>query len=111
MKIKSGLVFCKATGKLVGFTELGDTNEAVAKFGKSFLEKQNMKPEDRSIAKYVVVFMVRGLFSSLCYPFGHFASEGFNSDQLYHCAWEAVGILESLSLKVRAVIADGAATK
>ena len=53
--------------------------------------------------------MVRGLFSSLCYPFGHFASEGFNSDQLYHCAWEAIGILESLSLKVRAVVADGAA--
>ena len=35
------------------------------------------------LAKYVIVFMVHGIFSKLCYAFGHFASEGFTSDQLY----------------------------
>ena len=35
-------------------------------------------------------------------------SEGFKSDQIYHCAWEAIRILEAVGLKVRAVVADGA---
>ncbi|XP_065675289.1 uncharacterized protein LOC136091541 [Hydra vulgaris] len=52
--------------------------------------------------------MARGIFSSLCYYFGHFASEGFKSDQIYSCAWNAIMILESIGLKVRAIVSDGA---
>ena len=36
--------------------------------------KQSPEPgSDRSIAKYVVVFMVRGIFSKFQYAFGHLA--------------------------------------
>ena len=63
---------------------------------------------DRSIAKYVVVFMARGIFSNLQYAFGHFASEGFNSDQIFPCALEAIWIPGSVGLYVRAITADGA---
>ena len=42
------------------------------------------------------------------YAFGHFASEGFDSDQIFPCALEAIWILESIELHLRAVTADGA---
>ena len=42
------------------------------------------------------------------YAFGHFASEGFDSDQIFPCALEAIRILESIELHLRAVTADGA---
>ena len=44
----------------------------------------------------------------MCYPFGYFASEGFKNDQICHFAWETIRILETIGLKVRAVIAYGA---
>ena len=34
MKIKSGLVFCSTTGKLVGLCEMGDVNDALAEFAR-----------------------------------------------------------------------------
>ena len=107
MKIKSGLIFCKSTGKLVGFSEIGDINDVTSGFERTVREEKTSASEP-SLARYVIVFMVRGIFSSLCYPFGYFASEGFKSDQIYHCAWEAIRILEAIGLKVRAVVADGA---
>ena len=50
--------------------------------------------------------MVRGIFLNLKYAFGHFASEGFDSDQILPCALEAICILESIGLYVRAITAD-----
>ena len=113
MKIKSGVVFSKTTGKLVGFCEMGEINDEIEKFSKAMesqaaTEKQFLEPgSDRNIAKYVIVFMVRGIFSNLQYAFGHFAGEGFDSDQIFPCALEAIRILESIGLCVRAITADG----
>lgn len=84
---------------------MGDINDELERFER-FCSEDTMK--EKSVAKYVMVFMVRGLCSGLEYVFGHFASEGFTSDQIFHCAHEAIGILESIGLKVRAVTADGA---
>nr|XP_047125903.1 uncharacterized protein LOC101241084 isoform X2 [Hydra vulgaris] len=106
MKIKSGLVFSKTTGKIVGLTEMGSLNDALDEF-KNKIEG-NKSINSPTLAKYVIVFMVRGIFSSLCYPFGHFASCGFNSDQIFNCAWEATRILECIGFKVRSMVADGA---
>ena len=114
MKIKSGLVFSKTAGKLVGFCEMGEINDEIEKFSKAMesqpaTEKQPLEPRsDRHIAKYVIVFMVRGIFPNLQYAFGHFASEGFDSDQIFPCAPEAIRILKSIGLYVRAITADGA---
>ena len=102
---------CKTIGKLVDFTEMGEINDEMEKFGRlcvrvveTEIEKQIEEKESKSagkkekdswererhLAKYVIVFLVRGLFTKLCYPFGHFASE-----QIFPCAHEAVRILES----------------
>ena len=114
MKIKSGLVFSKTTGKLVGFCEMGEINDEIEKFSKPMesqaaTEKQSLEPgSDSNIAKYIIMFMVRGIFSNLQYAFGNFANEGFDSDQIFPCALEAIRILESIGMCVRAITEDGA---
>ena len=102
MRIKSGLVFCPTTRKLVGFTEMGEISDLLDDFRRKCEGAESSNNPD--LAKYVIVFMVRGILSKLCYPFGHLASDGFTSDQLYTCVWEAIRILESIGLNVRAVV-------
>ena len=63
MKIKSGLVLSKSTGKLVGFCELDNFNEELCKLSSTDTE---FKAE---IASHILVFMVRGLFTSHNVPF------------------------------------------
>ena len=104
MKIKSGLVFSRATGKLVGFTELGDMNEELSSFERSLSDK----PKEKDLATHVMTFMARGLHKRFHYPIGYFASAGFDSDQLFPCVWEAVRIMHAMNLKVRAFVCDGA---
>ena len=80
IKIKSGLVYSKQTGSIVGFCNMGDMNNELENF-KNQIEN---KEEDKSISTYVLAFMVRGVFTSLAYPFPYYAGQGFYSDQLYH---------------------------
>ena len=50
--------------------------------------------------------MVRGITFSLSYVFGHFASAGgLSSSQLYFTIWDGVRQLESVGLKVMAIVA------
>ena len=81
-QIKADLVYHRSTGKLMGFTAMGDINEEFRKFnGNLCLEDDEdlstTTNYQRDIATHVIVYMVRGLFSKLCYPFTHFASTGF----------------------------------
>ena len=114
IKIKSELVFNKATGKLVGSCEMGEINDEIKKFNKAMesqvaTEKQSLEPgSKRDIVKYVIMFMVRGIFSNLQYAFGHCASEGFDSGQICSCALETIHMLESIRLYAREITADGA---
>ena len=102
MKIKSGLVFSRATGKLIGFTEIDDINDELLEFERKFSGKE------RDLATHVLTFMARSIFSHFNFPVAYFCSKGFNNDQLFPCVWEAVGVLESIGLNVRACICDGA---
>ena len=107
MRIKSDLVYKKSTGKLIGFLEMGEINDEI----KAFQNKCNDQSEEcieREFATYVNVFMVRGIFTRLAYPFGYHASTGLSSDQLFPLVWEATRILEMLGLKVRTWVCDGA---
>ena len=92
MKIKSGLVFSRSSGKLIGFTELGYLNEELYKFERRIDEERT----EKELATHVLSFMVRGLFKRFNYPIGYFVSCSFDSDQLYPCVWEAVRVVELL---------------
>ena len=119
MQIKSNLVYKRSTGKLIGFTAMGDVSE---EFRKKFFSKyvkhdvhdtqvassDSAKKYQRNIATHVIVYMVWGLFTNLCYSFSYFASTGFTSAQLDPCTMEATQVLESLGFLVRALVSDGA---
>lgn len=108
MYIKEDLVYNKHTGELVGFANLGDTNEHLIRFQQTI---EGSNSEDRQqLAKTMLVFMIRGLFSSMQYPYVQFACRSLSGDQLFDLFWEAIYRLERMGLKVLAATADGAST-
>ena len=95
MKIKSSLVYSRTSGKMVGFTEMGKMND-----------EQSPDKLDRELASHVIVYMVRGIFGNLSYPFAFFAPTGFTASQLYPI--EATKVLTYLGFHVRAYVSHGA---
>lgn len=108
MYIKEDLVYNKHTGALVGFANLGDTNEHLSRF-QQIMEGSD-SDERQPLAKTMFVLMVRGLFSSMQFPYVQFACRSVSGDQLFDPFWEAVYRLERLGLRVLAATADGAST-
>lgn len=71
MKIKSGLVFSKHTGNLVGFIDLGSVNHDIEKVIGG--EHEDFTSGD--LASHVLVVMARAVFQpSLCVPVAHYFS-------------------------------------
>ncbi len=89
VKIKNDLVYCKHTGELIGFANLGNFNNALVDFEKQCQsEGANCTPD---IATYMLVFMVRGVSTRLEYPLAHFPCSGcITADFIYSLLWEAV---------------------
>ena len=103
MSIKSGIVYSRNTGKLVGFTELGDINDELDVF-----ERQYKGTDTKDIATSVLCLMARGLFKHVNYPIAYYTSCGFTSSQLFTIVWEAVKVLKIIGFTIRAFICDGA---
>lgn len=61
--IKDDLVYDKHSGVLVGFENLGETNNQAALSGDTV---------PRPLAKTMLVLMVRGLFTNLRFPYAQF---------------------------------------
>ena len=69
VKVKEGLVFNKHSGQIIGFVDIGDINNEIEK-----LEETINKPPE--LAKSMLVFMIRELFTDLCYPYAQFSCDG-----------------------------------
>jgi len=67
MTIKSGLVFNKSTGKLVGFTELSEVNEKLRSLSSDI---QETEAQERQLADHMLVVMVRSIFKPSHIPCG-----------------------------------------
>ena len=102
MKIKEDLVYNKHTSQIMGYVNLGNTEQQL----------RSLEEDDQSIANNVAThmlqFMVRGLSQRLEYPVAHFATATLTAEQLYPMVWEVVGKLEASDLKVMVITADGA---
>lgn len=82
MKVKESLVFNKHTCELVGFTDIGDINNELAKL-KQRCDGNSEQRCPGEITSHMLLFMVKGMFSSLEFPYTHFATKGVTADQLY----------------------------
>ncbi len=58
------------------------------------------KPDKERLAKTMMVFMVRGLFTPLRFPYAQFPCGSVTGDLLFYPFWQAVYILERMGLKV-----------
>ena len=96
--IKENLVFDKHGRQMIGFANLGDINEHLTQFELSLTSEQPKNTQQ--LANTMVVFMVRGLFNKLQFPYVQFPCHTLSGYQLYDPFWEAVGRLEQCGLKV-----------
>ena len=56
----------------------------------------------------MLMFMVRGIFTDLEFPYAHFPTRDASADTLFPIVWDAVAQLEQAGLKVVAFACDGA---
>ena len=108
MKIKSSLVYSRTSGKMVGFTEMGNMNDEFKTFQEKLEREQSADKLDRELASHVIVYMVRSIFSNLSYTFAFFASTGFTASQLFPCTIETTKVLTCLGFHLRVYVSDGA---
>jgi len=104
MHIREGLVYDKHSGSLIGFTDLGNVNNLLMEFERSL--ESGVHTEN--LSKTMFVFMVRGLFIRLQFPYAQFACSSVTGDQLFNPFWEAVMRLERCGFMVLVATADGA---
>ena len=105
MHIKEDLVYDKHSGELVGFVNLGETNNRLIQFER---QVESSTCEHEPLANSIVVLMVRGLFTHLQFPYAQFPCASVTGDLLFDPFWEAVERLERCGLKVMALTCDGA---
>ena len=101
--IKNDLVYDKHQGCLVGFIDLGNTNNRLLEF-ESALCGDKSQPQ---LALSMLVLMVRGLFYKLNYPYVQFACSSISGDLMFDPVWEAVSRLERLGFRVLGLTCDG----
>ena len=105
MHIREDLVYDKHSGALIGFANLGEINSHLLEFEHSV---DVAAPHSEPLANSMTVFMVRGLFTRLQFPYAQFRSIKVSGDLLFEPFREAVEQLERCQLKVLAATADGA---
>ena len=104
MYIKAGLVFNKASGALVGFHDLGDVNNLFGDMERDLKNPNSRRP----LAKVMLVFMIRGLFTPMKFPYIQFAAASTKGATLFPLFRQVVFRLTRLGLRVVAVTCDGA---
>ena len=105
MYIKEGLLYNKNSGALVGFEDLGDINNIIAQFERQ-AETEHALP--RPVAKCMLTFMVRGLFTSIKFVYAQFPTTSAKGCNIFVLAWKAIERLTRLGFQVLAIVCDGA---
>lgn len=106
MHIKEGLVFSKSNGELVGYVDVGDINNHLMWLEKEYTDK-NGEVVQNTLAKTMMVLMIRGLFLNFTFPYASFASSNLTGEQLIPIFYEAIMRVEKCGLKVLSITLDG----
>ena len=101
MHTKEDLVYDKTSGELVGFVNLGNVNKDLIQF------QQGSSSASPALASSVFVFMVRGLFINLKFPYATFPCKSTCGDQLASLFFEAVFCIERCGFRVVGTTLDG----
>lgn len=105
MYIKEGLVYNKATGSLIGFSDLGGVIQQLDDYKRSLSDEL---PQSRPLAKTMFVMMVRGVFCNINFPYAQFPIASAKAEDVFPLLWRMIGRLELNGLQVLRVTGDGA---
>ena len=105
MHVKEGLCFDKHTGTLIGYSDLGEVNNLLSDY-----EQQLSTSEEtpRLLGKCMLMFMVRGLFTNLKFPYVQFPANSTKGANIFPLVRQAIKHLSRLGLHVITVTCDGA---
>ena len=102
--IKHDLVYDKHEGCLIGFVDLGRTNNQLLEFENALAAKKT----EPTLASTMLVFMIRGLLCKFNYPYAQFACSDISGSRIFDPMWEAIARLERLGFCVLGLTCDGA---
>jgi len=88
MHIREDLVYFKHTGQLCGFANMGDIDEQLLTYEKVLNNPYDTSP--RPLAKTMMTFMVKGLFTDLQFPYAFFPCCDVSNDLLHRPLWECI---------------------
>ena len=104
IKVKSGLVITKGSGRVVGFTLLNHISEREP----SRLSNLDTKESEPELATHILVFMGHRLLAHVNISFIWYPYVGVGAEQLWGVVWLATRTLQFIGLHVRAWVCDGA---
>ena len=110
IRIKDSLVYDKHNSRIIGFVDVGAVNNDLLSFEQSVNNSSENEILSSTVAKYMLVIMVRGIFIPLKYPYAQFSTRGITADLLFPLMWEAIQKLELAGFKVIAITCDGASS-
>ena len=84
--VKEELVHDKHQGNLIGFVNLGETNNHLLQFEETLQGGH----DHRTLASSMLVFMVRGLFAKFNFPYAQFSCSDLSGDLMVDPFWEAI---------------------
>jgi len=74
-------VFEKSTGTLSGFTDLGEVTNQLNDF--EAMMKEDKASLQRPLAKTMMVFLFKGLFTNIAMPYAHFAASSLTGADIF----------------------------
>ena len=104
MHVKEGLFFDKHTGTLVGYSDLGEVNNTLSDYEKQLSSSHSTQ---RPMAKLMLVFMMRGLFTSLKFPYVQFPAASTKGGDIFPLVQQAIKHLTRMGLCVMTITCDG----
>ena len=96
MHLREDLVYDKNSGCVVGFANLGEVNNHLLELEHT-LERNC---EEKAMAKSLLVIIVKGLFSSLRFPYAMFPCDKVTGDLLFQPFWLAIFRFERMGFTV-----------
>ena len=82
VRVKEGLVYDKHSLQVIGFVNLGDINNQLLNFERA-QTNNSQEAITPPIAKHMLVFMVRGIFSELEFPYVRFPCANTSGDIVF----------------------------
>ena len=103
MCVKECLVYDNHTGSLNGYSDMGEVNNLFMELEQDKKSATSRRP----LPKCVLVFMIRGLFTSLKFPYAHFPTASTTGAELFPILRKVISCLTRLGLHIMIVTCDG----